>query len=125
METIFLMWILVCNGGVCRVEPMHITREAMAIASCESGDGYTYGTFTQRSRSKTSDGGIWQFNDATYQWIAGRTHADVDSPAAQYEAFVRLWNQGRGWRHWKSSQACWSQWIAINEEGVAQWAAKQ
>jgi hypothetical protein len=115
------MWILICNTGVCSAEPLMITREAMAIASCESGDGHNYGTFTVSARSHTADGGIWQFNDKTYLFIAGRTHADVDDPAVQYKMFKRLWNEGRGWKHWKASQKCWSQWLTIDEDGKAVW----
>jgi hypothetical protein len=121
METIILFWYLTCSGGMCDVVPLELTREAVAIVSCESGDGHNYGTYTTHARSRTSDGGLFQFNDATYEWLTGRTHADTDTYANQVDAFRRLWNDGRGWRHWRSSQACWGQWLAINDEGRAVW----
>lgn len=121
MEAVILFWYLVCHGGTCQVEPFSVSREAAAVVSCESGDGLNYGTYTERARSATQDGGLFQFNDATYLWLAGRTHADTDTPANQYDAFLRLWRDGRGWKHWRSSQACWSQWLTVNDEGVAVW----
>lgn len=121
MEAVILFWYLLCDGGACHVVPFEVTREAAAIVSCESGDGLTFGTYSMRSRSATHDGGLWQFNDATYEWLTGRTHADTDAPAAQYAAFLRLWQGGAGWKHWKSSQACWSQWLTVNDEGKAVW----
>jgi hypothetical protein len=114
MNTLILFWYLVCSGGMCETVPFTITREAMAIASCESGDGHNFGTFTLRARSHTADGGIWQFNDKTYMWLVGRTHADTDDPNTQYDAFIRLWDDGYGWRHWKASKTCWSQWMTID-----------
>jgi hypothetical protein len=122
METVVLFWYLLCHGGVCHVEPFKVTREAAAIVSCESGDGLNYGTYSMHARSATSDGGLFQFNDATYKALVGRTHADTDDPATQYAAFLRLWNDGAGWKHWRSSKACWSQWMTINDEGKAEWS---
>jgi hypothetical protein len=121
METIILFWYLLCTGGDCRTVPLVITREAAAVAACESGDGHNFGTFTTLARSETNDGGIWQFNDATYIWLTGRDHAELDTYRNQYAAYVRLWNEGRGWRHWRASQKCWSQWIIIDDEGRAVW----
>jgi hypothetical protein len=121
METIILFWYLTCSGGMCDVVPLELTREAVAIVSCESGDGHNYGTYTTHARSHTSDGGLFQFNDATYEWLTGRTHADTDTYANQVDAFRRLWNDGRGWRHWRSSRACWGQWLTIDDEGRAVW----
>jgi hypothetical protein len=120
METIVLFWYLTCYGIDCHQQPFTITREAAAIVSCESGDGHNYGTYSLYARSHTSDGGLFQFNDATYKELRGRTHAELDTPATQYGAFRELWNDGRGWRHWKSSQSCWSQWLVI-EDGKAVW----
>jgi hypothetical protein len=121
MSTIVLFWYLVCNGSACHTEPFEVTPEALAIISCESGDGHNYGTYTRWARSETNDGGLFQFNDSTYNWLTGKTNAELDSPANQYAAFVRLWDNGKGWSHWKSSQACWAQWLEVNNEGVAQW----
>lgn len=116
MGTVILFWYLLCDGGACRTAPFAVTREAAAIVACESGDGLTYGTYTRHARSATADGGLFQFNDATYKWLAGRTHADTDTPEAQYAAFLRLWDDGRGWKHWRSSQPCWSQWLTIEDD---------
>ena len=121
METVILFWLFLCNGSACSVEPFAVTREAAAIVACESGDGLNYGTYSMHARSATQDGGLFQFNDATYEWLTGRTHADTDTPANQYDAFRRLWRDGQGWKHWKASQPCWSQWMTINDEGVAVW----
>lgn len=121
MGTVVLFWYLLCDGGACSVVPFAVTREAAAVVSCESGDGLNYGTYSMHARSATQDGGLFQFNDATYEWLQDRTHADTDTPANQYDAFVRLWRDGRGWKHWKSSQACWSQWMTVNDDGVAVW----
>lgn len=113
---------LVCVGGQCHTERLYISREAMAIASCESGDGWNYGTYSFIARSATNDGGMWQFNDATYEWLTGRTNAERDHVATQHDTFVRLWNDGYGWRHWTSSKQCWSRWLVIDEKGRAVWA---
>lgn len=122
MSTIILFWYLSCNGGHCETVPFAITREAAAIVACESGDGATYGTYSLHARSATDDGGIFQFNDATYHWLTGRTHADTDTYQAQYDAFTRLWADGAGWKHWRSSQRCWGKWLRIDSEGVAVWS---
>ena len=116
MGSIVLFWYLLCSGSDCRVVPFAVSREALAIISCESGDGHTYGTYTTQSRSKTNDGGLFQFNDKTNLWLMGTDHAQRDSYENQYKAFRRLWNDGAGWKHWKSSQACWSQWMVIIDD---------
>ncbi len=121
MGAIILFYYLLCNGSDCKVVPFAVTREAAAIVACESGDGLNYGTYSRHARSATNDGGLFQFNDATYEWLEGRTHADTDAPATQYAAFLRLWDDGKGWKHWKASKACWSQWMRIDEEGRAVW----
>ena len=127
---ITVLLYLVCHGGMCHVEELKVSREALAVATCESGDTVNYGTleWETRSNKQNSDGtfdyGAFQFNENTYQWLTGRSNAAVDSPAVQYEQFERLWNGGKGWKHWKSSQSCWSQWLTINEEGVATWNLK-
>jgi hypothetical protein len=95
---------------------MSITFEAQAIASCESGNGLTFGTIDWSARSITQDGGAFQFNDATWATMkvgASYAQADMADPVTQYKAFTQLWDDGRGWRHWRSSQACWSQWLDV------------
>lgn len=112
---------LICHGGVCHTDQIYVTREAMAIATCESGDAYNYGTYDFTARSATMDGGAWQFNDRTYEWLVGRSHAEEDTPQAQYNAFIRLWNNGKGWRHWSASKPCWDKWIVIDDDSRAVW----
>lgn len=115
------LWF-VCTLSECHAEHISVTREALAIASCESGDGWNYGTFDFTARNtRTHDGGAWQFNDKTAVWLTGRDHAETWEPATQYETFTRLWDNGRGWRHWKSSRKCWDQWLVIDETGAAVW----
>lgn len=119
--SVILFWYLLCSGGTCHVVPFEISREAAAIVSCESGDGYHYGTYSLHSRSETNDGGLFQFNDSTYRWLMNRENAELDTYANQYQAFVTLWADGSGWRHWRSSQACWSQWLEIDSDNRAVW----
>jgi hypothetical protein len=117
MISIFL-W-LVCNTGVCHAQTIEVIPAAVAIASCESGDGLNWGTIDWRARSPTDDGGAFQFNDYTYVWLAGHPNAELDSPRSQYRQFIRLWDNGRGWRHWASSKPCWGQWLVIDDAGRA------
>jgi hypothetical protein len=124
---ITVLLYLVCHGGMCHVEELNVSREALAVATCESGDTENYGTLEWGARSNKQNGdgtfdyGAFQFNENTYLWLTGRTNAAVDSPVTQYETFVRLWNNGKGWTHWKASKPCWSQWLTINDKGVAVW----
>jgi len=121
MSTLITLFIaLVCHTGTCHASTITITREAMAIASCESGDGWHYGTYSWTARSATADGGAWQFNDSTALWLMGMDHAEQWEPTTQYTAFIRLWSDGYGWQHWTASQPCWSQWLKI-ENNRAVW----
>jgi len=120
MNSIILFWYLICSTGTCQPVPFEVSREAGAIISCESGDGLHYGTYSLYARSETADGGLFQFNDKTYLWLTGRDHAELDSPEVQYETFRKLWRDGRGWKHWRASQACWSQWMSI-QDNTAVW----
>ncbi|CAB4179123.1 hypothetical protein UFOVP1188_34 [uncultured Caudovirales phage] len=117
MISIFL-W-LVCSTGTCHAATIEMIPAAVAIASCESGDGLNWGMMDWGARSPTDDGGAFQFNDATYQWLAGHAHAETDSPPAQYRQFIRLWDDGAGWRHWAASKPCWGQWLYIDDAGRA------
>lgn len=116
MTLIEIFLALVCHGGVCHVDRIYVTPEAMAVASCESGDGWNYGTYDFTARSVTDDGGAWQFNDATALWLTGQDHAETWSPAMQYATFVRLWDDGAGWRHWTASKPCWGRWLDIVDD---------
>lgn len=121
MSTLITLFLaLVCHTGTCHATTITITREAMAIASCESGDGWNYGTISWTARSSTADGGAWQFNDSTALWLTGRDHAEQWAPATQYAAFTKLWADGYGYTHWSASQACWGRWLKI-ENSRAVW----
>ena len=121
LVTLYMYLACTFDGDRCYTTPFIITREAVAIVSCESGDGHTYGTFDPYARSETNDGGFFQFNDRTYKSLTGRTNAELDTPEQQYKTFLQLWDDGKGWNHWKASQSCWSQWMEINSNNVAVW----
>jgi hypothetical protein len=91
---------------------------AVAIATCESGNTVDFGTYDWSARSYTDDGGAFQFNDATWNWLTNRKHADKASPGLQVTQFIRLWENGEGASHWSSSQACWSKWLTDNGRPV-------
>ena len=115
-----LLLYLACSLGTCQVKPLMVTPEAQAVATCESGDTVTLGTYSMAARNhRTGDGGAWQFNDKTYVWLNGYDHAELDTPQNQYDTFVYLWDDGAGWRHWASSKPCWTQWLRINSEDKA------
>jgi len=115
-----LMLYLACALGSCHVAPLMVTPAAVAVASCESGDTVTLGSYSMTARnSVTGDGGAWQFNDATYVWLNGYDHAELDTPQNQYDTFVYLWDDGAGWRHWASSKPCWTKWLRIDSTGKA------
>ena len=111
------------NGDTCKTVAFTVTREAAAIIACESGDGHTFGTFDTHARSKTNDGGLFQFNDRSYKIWTGKTNAENDPYDEQYALFLRIWDDGKGWKHWKSSQTCWSQWMTV-KNNVAVWNDK-
>ena len=110
-----------------------ITPEALAIATCESGDTVTLGTFDAQAVNINVDGtidsGVWQFN-SYWVWSASDRWAIIpvantqlgitstyflkqwpmakDAPLdVQWLMFQHLWNDGRGAYHWNASKACW------------------
>ena len=89
----------------------HDAYAAVAIATCESGDTVTFGSYVWTARNRTHDGGAFQFNDATWKWVVGQGQGHTSSPLVQTDAFVWLFDHGSGISHWSSSQHCWSQWI--------------
>lgn len=91
-----------------------IAYNATAVATCESGNTVTFGTHSWIARSDTADGGAFQFNDITWQWLGYDSTADLAYPGIQIEAFITLWNDGRGSSHWSASQPCWQSWITPN-----------
>lgn len=97
----------------------HDAYAATAIATCESGNTITFGTYQWTARNKrTFDGGAYQFNDATWQWLVGDGRGDTAAPLVQTSAFVMLYRHGDGLVHWASSQSCWSKWIDANGNPV-------
>lgn len=93
-----------------------IAYNAIAVATCESGNTVTFGTHSWRARSDTADGGAFQFNDATWKLLGYAHTADRAHPGTQINAFITLWNDGRGSRNWSASQRCWQSWIT--QDGV-------
>ena len=131
MNTLISILIyLTCHTSVCFTTELKITKEALAIATCESGNKEDYGTMGWEIRSnkqnadKTFDYGAFQFNENTYVWLTGRTNAAIDPPDVQYKTFQKLWNNGYGWTHWNASKPCWEKWLTINEENRAVWRGK-
>lgn len=90
----------------------HTAYAAVAIASCESGDTVTFGSFMWTARNdRTHDGGAFQFNDVTWDWIVGTGQGNTASPLVQTKAFIVLFDYGNGISHWSSSKPCWSKWL--------------
>ena len=131
---------LVCNTGTCHTEYMAISPEALAVATCESGDTATFGLLNWDAVNKNDDGtidsGAWQFNDywtwssdepwairpianslgyTPREFIAKYPMAKDAPPQVQYATFLHVWDNGYGWEHWASSKPCWSQWITIKK----------
>jgi len=94
---------------------------AVAIATCESGNTVTFGTYEWTARNtQTHDGGAYQFNDATWSWIVGQGQGHTASPLTQTDAFITLYSDGRGIQHWSASQTCWGKWIDSRGYPVSQ-----
>ena len=89
---------------------------ALAVAACESGDTITYGSYDSDARSATSDGGAFQFNDATWYWMTNQEDFTADQAPLYYQIlmFDRLWAHGQGSDHWSASRACWTQWLSAD-----------
>ena len=138
MTLITILTWLVCYTGICHTESVTVSPEALAIATCESGDTVTLGTANWSAINTNEDGtidsGAWQFNDY-WVWSSDDTWAirpvanalDESSqtflqkypiaaaapPHVQYAMFNHLWDNGYGWEHWSASKPCWSQWLTI------------
>lgn len=73
-----------------------------AVRWCESRDSYT------AENPVSSASGAFQAITSTWEWVM-----DLPAPASAYpkavqdEFFLRLWDGGRGWRHWAPSASCW------------------
>jgi hypothetical protein len=131
---------LACSMECSTIE---VTPQAAAIAACESGNTKTLGSVSWRASNfndnGTVDTGAFQFNsywmwNLEKPWMLkkafGEQWEDViweyrsagSAPEhIQYEMFRSVWNDGKGWKHWKASQKCWSQWMYINSDGIATW----
>lgn len=73
-----------------------------AVRWCESRDDY-------RAENPTSTAsGAFQFVASTWEWVTG-----LEPPASRYPrdvqdaAFLELWDDGAGARHWAPSRTCW------------------
>jgi hypothetical protein len=123
-----------------------MTNEMKAIAACESGNLVDLNSRDWNAinvnDNKTIDTGAFQFNsywiwNSSNTWIMKHVIKDLGMdtrsffkeyptarhapPSIQIATFEYLWNNGYGWKNWKASQSCWSQWLIINEEGRAVW----
>ena len=143
MATI-LVWL--CLQGNCFWTEQPIMPEAVAIATCESGDKTNLGdinwTAVNVNKDGTIDRGGFQFNNywvwnPNDRWIirpvANSLNMTSDSflrsfptpndapPYIQYAVFQYLWDDGYGWTHWSASRDCWSQWMRVTKKGQAVW----
>lgn len=99
----------------------HDAYAATAIATCESGNTVTFGSYVWTARNtRTNDGGAFQFNDYTWSLVIGQGQGHTSSPLVQTKAFKWLYEHGSGISHWSSSQRCWSQWIDDNGDPISQ-----
>ena len=139
MISVLVTFILYCTPLGC--EKIELSREALAIMACESGDTQTLGSYkwdaVNVNKDGTIDGGAFQFNDywiwnASDRWVMGpvaerlsitsdelfEINPDAKSALSfvQYTTFLYLWDDGYGWRHWSSSQPCWSKWMTIQQD---------
>jgi hypothetical protein len=79
---------------------------ALAIATCESGDGHGSVSWTARNPSSTASG-AFQFLDSTWTSVTGLAPpASAYPPDVQIDAFWTLYGE-QGTAPWVSSQSCW------------------
>jgi hypothetical protein len=134
------------TGGICVTHTIEVIPEAVAVASCESGDTVTLGSVdwdaVGYNGTWSRDGGAWQFNDywvwnPTNRWainpvakkiamsgddfVERWSSAESAPPYVQYEMFKFLWNDGYGWQNWSASKPCWDKWLIIDDNGRAVW----
>lgn len=141
-----LISIVCITGDNCTSNTISVSREAAAVAACESGDTVTLGSVdwdaVGYNGAWSTDGGAWQFNDywiwnpderwaiipvannqlgitSTY-FLQQYPTAQSAPPHVQYEMFKFVWNDGYGYRNWSASQKCWSKWLTI-KDGRAVW----
>lgn len=99
---------------------------ARRIADCESGNRLASGRAepgsygTNLLNTSGPDGtpistasGLFHFLDGTWQWVNAEIGGTQYSRALhapehkQYEAFMWLYDEGRGAHHWNASKSCW------------------
>jgi hypothetical protein len=136
MISLLVSFILYCSPASC--EQVDLSREALAIMACESGDTQTLGSYKWNAvninKDGTRDGGAFQFNNywvwnPNDGWIMRQAFesdwkevvtlypsADKAPAYTQYQLFQTLWEDGYGWRHWASSRPCWSKWMTVQED---------
>lgn len=146
MFLVELLISFICTtGGNCVSHTITVTREATAVAACESGDTVTLGSVNWDAvgynGTWSTDGGAWQFNDywiwnpdmtwaidkvapklglTTNEFIERYPTAQSAPPHVQYEMFKLIWDDGYGYQNWSASQKCWSKWLTV-ENGRAIW----
>lgn len=105
---------------------LELTGVARRIADCESGvrkaDGTavpgSYGTNLENTSGPggtpiSTASGWFHFLDGTWQWVNAEIGGEQYSRAlhapvhTQYEAFLWLYDEGRGAYHWNASRSCW------------------
>jgi hypothetical protein len=137
-----ILLAIVCTiGGGCHADTITISKEAAAIAMCESGDTQTLGSVDWGAVNVNRDGsvdmGAFQFNshwiwNPSDRWIMRPFANDVlgmssdtlfhlwptpndAPPRVQVALFEYLWDGGRGWRHWAASRDCWDTYVNKGE----------
>lgn len=78
-----------------------LTGIAGRISYCESGG-------RNSDNPVSSASGYFQFIDSTWSWVTNLPPpAKAYSYEQQKEAFLKLWDEGRGASHWQPSRYCW------------------
>jgi len=137
-----ILWFI-CTFGECRTETITLSPEAVAIATCESGNQVTFGTLNWNAindNQHSIDTGAFQFNSywvwgdhdvwaiapiasmyamSPMQFLKQYPTARDAPPNVQYAMFQYLWNDGYGWQHWSASRPCWSKWMTVTNNNRA------
>lgn len=86
------------SRGVLSEDTIRIARR---IAECESNN-------RNIKNPNSSASGYFQFIDSTWSWVTGLAPpAMAYDYETQYQAFLKLWDEGRGATHWEPSRHCW------------------
>lgn len=89
-------------------------RAAGVVAACESGRRRGNGTaivgthnWRARNPNSSASGAFQALSETWRRTMNLPPPASAYPPSVQIDFFRRLWNGGRGWRHWKASEGCW------------------